>query len=142
MTHVRSDPLSKLNRLIVWMCTAGRPRIFQKIVQILFHIELPPLKHAVRMAHPYCIVVNPKVRIGENVTLFQGVTIGGKREGRRAGVPTIENDVVIYANAVVVGEITVGAGAQVGPGAVVFEDVPAGCTVVGNPAKLLVSKGN
>jgi serine acetyltransferase len=142
VAHVSGDPLSKLNRLIVWLCMARRPRFFAKAVQLVFHIELPPLLHPVRMAHPYCIVVNPAVQLGKNVTLFQGVTIGGKRTGRRAGVPTIGDDVVIYANAVVVGAITIGAGAQVGPGAVVYEDVPPGCTVVGNPARPLVSKGD
>jgi len=137
LKHVSSDPLSKLNRIIVWMCSSGRPAFFRKLIQLLFHIELPPLEHPVRMAHPYCIVVNPGVSLGRNVTLFQGVTIGGKRTGRRAGVPVIEDDVVIYANAVVIGAITIGAGAQIGPGAVVYEDVPAGATMVGNPARLL-----
>lgn len=123
------------------MCSEGRPRIFSKIVQLIFHVELPPLRHAVRMAHPYCIVVNPGATLGRNVTLFQGVTVGGKRAGKNAGVPVIEDDVVIYPNAVIVGRVTIGAGAQIGPGAVVHEDVPAGSTVVGNPGRVISSKG-
>lgn len=142
MTRVNEDPLSRVNRAIVWMCSDGRPRFLAKLVQFVFHVELPALTSPVRLPHPYCVVVNPKVRLGRNVTLYQGVTLGGKRTGRRAGVPQIGDGVVIFPNAVVVGAVFIGDGAQVGPGAVVNEDVPAGATVVGNPAKRLVIEGS
>jgi serine O-acetyltransferase len=87
------------------------------------------------MPHPYQIVVNPSATLNKNITIYQGVTIGSKREGNKSGAPIIENDVVIFPNAVVIGRVTIGAGAIIGPNAVVVNDVPPGITVVGNPAR-------
>lgn len=100
---VRSDPLGGMNKLINWVFTGKKPSIFRKLVGLVLHIELPALQNPVRIAHPFGITINPGVRIGKNVTLFQCVTIGSKRHGRNAGVPIIEDNVVLYPNAVVVG---------------------------------------
>ena len=104
---------------------------------LFLSIELPVLKHPVRMMHPYNITVNAKAKIGKNVEIYQGVTIGDKSSGARAGVPTIEDDVCLYPNSVIVGAITIAKGAVIGPGAVVFHDVPAHVVMVGNPARRL-----
>lgn len=139
MTDVRCDPIGPVNRFIVWVYSGKRPRVLRRMVSILFHIELPVLRQPIRMAHPYGIIISGDVILGKNVTVFQGVTIGNKRDGRRAGSPVIKDDVCIFPNAVVIGQITIGAGAIIGPGAVVVNDVPPGATVVGNPARILHS---
>jgi len=135
MVDVRCDPIGPVNRFIYWVYSGKRPRVLRRMVSILFHIELPVLQQPIRMAHPYGIIISGDVILGKNVTVFQGVTIGSKRYGRRAGSPVIEDDVCIFPNAVVIGQITIGAGAIIGPGAVVVNDVPPGVTVVGNPAR-------
>lgn len=134
---VRNDPIGSVNRFICWVFRGRRPRVLRRCVSIVFHMELPVLRYAVRLPHPYAIVITGNATIGRNVTVFQGVTIGSKRSGRRAGAPVIEDDVCIFPNAVVVGQVTVGAGAVIGPCSVVVDDVPAGATVVGNPARQL-----
>lgn len=138
VSDVRNDPLGGMNKLINWVFTGKRPSIFRKLIGLVLHIELPVLQNPVRIAHPFGITINPGVQIGKNVTLFQCVTVGSKRHGRSAGVPTIEDNVVLYPNAVVVGGVVVGAGATIGPGAVVVTDIPAGATAVGNPARVIL----
>ena len=137
MTDVRQDPIGPVNRFLNWVFSGNRPRILRRLVSILFHLELPVLQHPLRMAHPYGIIINSNVSLGRNVTIFQGVTIGSKRSGRKAGAPVIEDDVCIFPNAVVIGRITIGEGAIIGPGSVVVDNVPPGATVVSNPARQL-----
>ena len=76
-------------------------------------------------------VLSPRAVIGNRVKILQNVTLGG-REG--SGCPVIEDDVLIGAGAVVLGDITVGTGAKIGANAVVLEDVPAHSIAVGVPA--------
>jgi serine acetyltransferase len=134
---VRLDPIGPVNRFIIWVFTGKKPRVLRRMVSIIFHIELPTLQFPLRMTHPYGIIISGDVVLGKNVTVFQGVTIGSKRDGKKAGSPTIEDDVCIFPNAVLIGRIKVGRGAIVAPGSVVIEDVPAGATVAGNPAKVI-----
>lgn len=86
-----------------------------------------------KLLHGVGIVVNADTVIGTNVTIMQCVTIGGTQRG----IPIIEDDVIVCANATVLGAIRLGRGAVVGAGAVVVKDVPAGGNVVGNPARSL-----
>ena len=74
-------------------------------------------------------------QLGANVEIFQGVTIGQNKYG----APTIGNNVMIGANATVVGAITIGDFAKIGAGAVVVEDVPAGATVVCNKSRIIIN---
>lgn len=136
---VRNDPLGVVNRFLCWVFRAGRPRALKRLVSLFFHIELPDLRHPVRMPHPHGIVVNSGVTLGRNVTLYQGVTLGSKRYGRKAGAPVIQDDVCIFPNAVVIGSVTVGAGAVIGPCSVVIDSIPPGATVAGNPARALAA---
>lgn len=136
---VRNDHLTKVNTFLNWVFVGNTPNLLRKIVGAAYHLELPRLKYPVRLPHPYGIIVNGSAAIGENVTIFQHVTVGSKRLGRNSGVATISRDVVIFPNAVIIGNIFIGQGAQIAPGAVVIEDVPAWSVVAGNPARVVTS---
>jgi serine O-acetyltransferase len=84
------------------------------------------------------VVIGETSEIGDNVTIYQGATLGGTNPTSGEGGkrhPTIGNDVVISLGAAILGPITVGDGAKIGANAVVTKDVPAGATMVGIPAK-------
>ncbi len=87
--------------------------------------------------HGMGVVIGETSEIGNNVTIFHGVTLGGiggeKGEKRH---PTIEDDVIVGAGAMILGPITIGKGAKIGANSVVLEDVPAYATAVGAPAKI------
>lgn len=91
-----------------------------------------------RIWHFGNIFIHPKVRIGRNCTLRQGVTIGNRVDG--GGVPVIGDDVEIGAYAQILGAIRVGSGARIGAMAVVLVDVPENATAVGNPARVIECK--
>jgi serine O-acetyltransferase len=76
--------------------------------------------------HPVGIVVGSEVRIGRNVTIYQNVSIGRRRQGleEAAEYPTLEDHVTVYAGAVIMGNITIGSHAIIGANAVVSKDVP------------------
>jgi serine O-acetyltransferase len=86
------------------------------------------------LPHPNGVVIHPDVEIGPNCLIFQQVTIGEES----GGVPTIEGHVDVGAGAKIIGELTVGRHAKIGANAVVLNDVPAGATVVGIPARIVV----
>ncbi|QAY77489.1 serine acetyltransferase [Sphingosinicella sp. BN140058] len=108
-------------------------------------IDLPlrtAIGHGFAIAHGWGIVVNQHARIGRNVTLFHGATIGQgdriARDGsRETFYPVIEDDVWIGPHAVVVGAVTVGAGSRILAGAVVTADVPPASIVAGNPGTIV-----
>ena len=91
--------------------------------------------------HGMGVVIGETTEIGDNVTIFQGVTLGGtgKEKGKRH--PTIEDNVVIAAGAKVLGPITIGENSRVGAQSVVLQDVPPNCTVVGVPGRVTVCSG-
>ena len=79
--------------------------------------------------------------LGDNVTLYQGVTLGGtgKEHGKRH--PTLEDNVMVSAGAKILGSFTIGENSKIGAGSVVLGPVPANCTVVGVPGRI-VKKDN
>jgi serine O-acetyltransferase len=83
--------------------------------------------------HGSGVVIGETAEIGDRVTMYQGVTLGGTGFARGKRHPTVENDVTIGSGAKLLGPVTVGHGAKVGANTVVIEDVPARSTVVGNP---------
>lgn len=91
--------------------------------------------------HGAGVVIGETTIIGDNVTIYQGVTLGGtgKEKGKRH--PTIGNNVVISAGAKVLGNITIGDNSKVGAGSVVLKNIPSNCTVVGVPGRISVHNG-
>ena len=87
--------------------------------------------------HGIGVVIGETAEIGDNVILYQGVTLGGtgKEKGKRH--PTIKDNVIVSAGAKVLGSFIVGENAKIGAGAVVLESVPKNATVVGIPAKVV-----
>jgi serine O-acetyltransferase len=83
--------------------------------------------------HGSGVVIGETAEIGNRVTLFQGVTLGGTGFARGKRHPTLEDDVTVGSGAKLLGPVRVGHGAKVGANTVVIEDVPADATVVGNP---------
>jgi serine O-acetyltransferase len=106
-------------------------------------IEIHPgaeIGRRVFIDHGDGVVIGETTIIGDDVTIYQGVTLGGtgKDVGKRH--PTVGNGVTIGAGAKVLGPITVGDHTKVGAGAIVLKDVPADCTVVGNPGRIVRKK--
>ena len=87
--------------------------------------------------HGMGVVIGETALIGDDVTLYHGVTPGGTSWNKGKRHPTLEDGVVIGAGAKVLGPITISAGAKVGSNAVVTKPLPAGATAVGNPARIL-----
>jgi serine O-acetyltransferase len=87
------------------------------------------------MDHGMGIVLGETAEVGDDVTLYQGVTLGGTSLEAVKRHPTLGNGVIVGAGAKILGPIFVGDGARVGSNAVVLKDVPAGATVVGIPAR-------
>ena len=91
--------------------------------------------------HATGVVIGETAEIGNNVSVYQGVTLGGVSTEKKKRHPTIGNNVVIGAGATILGPITIGDNVRVGAGSVVVKAVPPNSTVVGIPAKIVKRKG-
>lgn len=91
--------------------------------------------------HGSGVIIGETTIIGDNVTLYQGVTLGGtgKEKGKRH--PTLKDNVMVSAGAKILGSFTIGENSKIGAGSVVLEEVPPNCTVVGVPGRI-VRMGN
>ena len=87
--------------------------------------------------HGTGVIIGETTIIGDNVTLYQGVTLGGtgKEQGKRH--PTLKDNVMVSAGAKVIGSFTIGENSKIGAGSVVLEEVPPNCTVVGVPGRIV-----
>ena len=92
--------------------------------------------------HATGVVIGETAEIGNNVSIYQGVTLGGVSTEKKKRHPTIGNNVVIGAGATILGPITVGENVRVGAGSVVVKSVPPNTTVVGVPAKIVQREGS
>ncbi|MFC1541254.1 serine O-acetyltransferase [Candidatus Latescibacterota bacterium] len=120
------------------------PHLLMLAGRILTGIEIHPaaqIEGGFFIDHGFGVVIGETAEIGKNVTLFQGVSLGGtgKETGKRH--PTIGDNVVIGAGAKVLGSIKVGNDVYIGANAVVLQDVPNDCTVVGVPGRCVKMDG-
>ena len=91
--------------------------------------------------HGSGVIIGETAELGDNITLYQGVTLGGtgKEQGKRH--PTLRDNVMVSAGAKVLGSFTIGENSKIGAGSVVLEEVPPNCTVVGVPARIVRQDG-
>ncbi len=130
-------------RISNWLCRHKIPffpRFFSQFTKFITGIEIHPgatIGRRLFIDHGMGVVIGETTEIGDDVTLYQGVTLGGtgKEKGKRH--PTIGNNVIISAGAKVLGSINIGNNVIIGAGAVVIKSVPDNCTVVGVPGRIV-----
>jgi len=122
---------NKLRLLARWMAQISR---------FFTGIEIHPgavIGQGFFIDHGMGVVIGETSVIGDNVTIYHGVTLGGVSLGKGKRHPTIENEVVIGAGAKILGNITIGSQSRIGANAVVVKDVPADSVVVGVPGRIM-----
>jgi len=157
------DPAAR-SRLEVLLCYPGLWAVWiQRISHVLWHIRLLLLARLVSQVarfftgvdihpgavlgrrlfidHATGVVIGETAIVGDGVTLYQGVTLGGTGKGHGKRHPTICDGVFIGNNANILGSITVGENSRVGAGSIVLSDVPPNSTVVGVPAHIVYRNG-
>ncbi len=118
-------------------------RTISQLARFFTGIEIHPgakIGKGLFIDHGTGVVIGETTEIGDNVTLYQGVTLGGTGKDTGKRHPTIENDVVVGAGAKILGPIQIGAGSKIGANAVVLKDVLAKSTAVGIPARVIFGK--
>jgi serine O-acetyltransferase len=120
------------------------PRLISNLARFFTGIEIHPgaqIGEGLFIDHGTGIVIGETAELGANVTLYQGVTLGGtgKEKGKRH--PTIGNNVVVASGAKVLGSFKVGDNSKIGAGSVVLKEVPPNSTVVGIPGKIVWHEG-
>ncbi|PWA12974.1 serine O-acetyltransferase [Pueribacillus theae] len=119
-------------------------RLTSQVSRFFTGIEIHPgakIGRRLFIDHGMGIVIGETCDIGDDVIIFQGVTLGGtgKEKGKRH--PTVKNNVMISTGAKVIGSITLGENSKIGAGSVVLKDVPPNSTVVGIPGKVVIQDG-
>ncbi len=120
-------------------------RFISHIARWMTGIEIHPgatIGRRVFIDHGMGVVIGETAVIGDDCTLYHGVTLGGTSWNKGKRHPTLEANVVVGAGAKILGPITVGAGAKIGSNAVVVKDVPSGATAVGIPARIVDQESN
>jgi len=116
------------------------PRLISQYSRFLTGIEIHPgakIGKNLFIDHGTGVVIGETAEVGDNVTLYQGVTLGGTGKERGKRHPTVGSNVLIGVGAKILGAITIGDNARIGGGAVVLKDVPPNATAVGVPAKIV-----
>jgi serine O-acetyltransferase len=162
-TLLERDPAAK-SRLEVYLCYSGLHAVWfhrinhwlwnhsffllarwlSQVARFLTGIEIHPgarIGRRLFIDHGLGVVIGETAIVGDDVTLYQGVTLGGtgKEHGKRH--PTIEDQVVVGGGAKVLGNITVGRNCRIGAGSVVLRNVPEHSTVVGVPGHIIFRNG-
>lgn len=116
-------------------------RLISQISRFFTGIEIHPgatIGKGLFIDHGMGVVIGETAEIGDNVTIYHGVTLGGTGKDKGKRHPTVGNNVVIGCGAKVLGPINIGDGAKIGANAVVLKDVPTGVTAVGKAARNLI----
>lgn len=120
-------------------------RFISHLAKILTGVEIHPcavIGRRLFIDHAIGVVIGETAEIGDDVTLYQGVTLGGTHLHKGKRHPTIRNSVIVGAGAQVLGPLIVGTGARIGANAVVIADVAEGATMVGIPARIVLHKAS
>jgi len=131
------------HRVAHWLHREGRETLASYLHSRaceIFHVDINPaakIGRGVFIDHGTGIVIGETVVVGDDVSILQGVTLGGTGAERGDRHPKIGKGVLLTAGAKVLGPITIGDYAKIAAGSVVLTDVPAGCTAVGVPARLV-----
>ena len=124
-----------------WLSTA---RFVSHVARFFTGIEIHPaarLGRGLFIDHGMGIVIGETAEVGENVSLLQGVTLGGTSTRREKRHPTLQDNVTVGAGAKIIGAITIGENSRVGAGSVVVRDVPPNAVVVGVPGRVTYKDG-
>jgi serine O-acetyltransferase len=130
-----------------WLWRHGRrgiARFLSQTTRFFTGIEIHPgatLGRRVFIDHGMGVIIGETAVVGNDVTLYQGVTLGGTGKDTGKRHPNLEDGVVVGVGAAVLGNITIGANSKVGGGAVVVNNVPENCTVVGIPGRIVAQNG-
>ncbi|MBU8908640.1 serine O-acetyltransferase [Desertibacillus haloalkaliphilus] len=119
-------------------------RLLSQVSRFITGIEIHPgavIGQRLFIDHGMGVVIGETCEIGDNVTIYQGVTLGGtgKEKGKRH--PTVEDNVLIASGAKVLGSFTIGKNSRIGAGSVVLKEVPPNSTVVGIPGQIVMQDG-
>jgi serine O-acetyltransferase len=120
------------------------PRLLSEVVHRVTGIDIHPgatIGQRFFIDHGTGVVIGGTAIVGDGVTLYQGVTLGGTSLQRKKRHPTIGDNVVIGSGAAVLGDITIGDNVRIGANSVVVKDVPANSTVVGIPGRVVLQDG-
>ena len=120
------------------------PRIISNISRVITGVEIHPGAQIGRqffIDHGMGVVIGETTIIGDNVLVYQGVTLGGTGKDTGKRHPTLKNDIVVGSGAKILGNITIGNNVRIGAGSVVIENVPDDSTVVGIPGRVVLHKG-
>jgi serine O-acetyltransferase len=119
-------------------------RIIAQCLRFVTGVEIHPAAQLGRrlfIDHGMGVVIGETAVVGDDVTLYQGVTLGGTGKERGKRHPTLRDGVFVGNNANILGNITIGENSRVGAGSVVLQDVPPNSTVVGVPAHIIYREG-
>lgn len=125
------------NRIFKFLGSKMRMKlIFRKNCDISF---LAVIGDKLRLPHPIGVVIGAGVEIGNNVTIFQNVTLGSDgKDGKEKSYPKVEDNVVIYADSIILGNVRIGENSVIGAKTLVNIDVPPNSLAIGNPCKIIV----
>jgi len=135
----------RLAHLLHWLKIPIIPRLISQISRLLTGVEIHPgakMGYGFFIDHGMGVVIGETAEVGNNVTLYQGVTLGGTGRDRGKRHPTLGDNVVVGAGAKVLGNITIGNNSKIGAGSVVIHSVPEGSTVVGVPGEVVRRNGD